>query len=140
MSDMKPKQPIRARDMMIDRYIEMDGLNTVADALAAMRRANACALIISKRDDDDEYGIVVLSDISRKVLARDRATDRVNLYEIMSKPVVSVHPAMDVRYVARLFHQFGLTLAPVMDDGKVVGLVRYNELVLQGLTDPANIG
>jgi predicted transcriptional regulator len=140
MTGMKSKTPVRASDVMIDRYLEIDGLNTVADAVAAMRRAGACVLIISKRDDDDEHGIVVLADISRKVLAMDRAMDRVNLYEIMTKPVIAVHPAMDVRYVARLFDQFGLNLAPVMDNGSVVGLVRYNELVLNGLMESANCG
>jgi len=140
MSDMTPKKPVRASDVMIDRYLEMDGLNTVADALAAMRRSDACALIISKRDDDDEYGIVLLSDISSMVLGMDRAPDRVNLYEIMTKPVITVHPAMDIRYVARLFHRFGLSIAPVTDNAKVVGLVRYNELVLEGLVELVNNG
>ncbi len=131
------RKPIRASDIMSDRYLEMDGVSSVADALAVMRGQDAYALIIKKRHVDDEFGIVVMSDIARKVLAVDRAPDRVNLYEIMAKPVIGVDPGMDVRYVARLFDHFDLTQAPVMSEGRVIGLISYRELVLQGLAPTA---
>ena len=93
------------------------------------------ALIVDKRNDDDEYGIVVLGDIAKKVLAKDRSPSRVNLYEIMTKPVMSVSPHMDIRYCARLFDQFGLASAPVQEHGKVIGVVTYQEIVLHGLIE-----
>lgn len=127
------KNPIRARDVMTDQFLKMDGLNTVAEALQAMHRENAGAVIINKRDDNDEHGIVLLVDIARKVLAADRAPDRVSLYQIMTKPAIGVHPEMDVRYIARLFDHFGLNQAPVISDGKVIGLVTYRDLVFNGL-------
>ncbi len=67
------------------------------------------------------------------MLARDRSPERVNVYEIMSKPVIGVDPAMDIRYCARLFEKFGLSMAPVIEQGNVVGLVSYNDLVLKGM-------
>ena len=88
---------------------------------------------MNKRHSDDEYGIVLLADIARKVLARDRAPDRINIYEIMSKPVVSVDPEMDIRYCARLFDKFGLSRAPVVEQRKVVGIVSYTDMVLRGM-------
>jgi predicted transcriptional regulator len=98
-------------------------------------KEEALALIVDKRDDDDEYGIVLLSDIAKKVLAANRAPERTNVYEIMSKPVLGVHPDMQVRYCARLFNAFGLTLAPVIDAAnEVLGMVSYDDLVLRGLS------
>jgi predicted transcriptional regulator len=67
------------------------------------------------------------------VLAKDRAPERVNVYEIMSKPVISVHPEMDIRYCSRLFAQYDLVRAPVIEGRKVVGIVSPNSLVLDGL-------
>ncbi|SFX18112.1 CBS domain-containing protein [Marinospirillum alkaliphilum] len=131
---MSDKKMIRVRDVMHSAHLEVDGLTTVADALKLMRQESAHALIIKKRDDNDEYGLVLVSDIAKKVLAVNKAPERVNVYEIMSKPVLSVRPDMQVRYCARMFNQFGLTLAPVIDSaGEILGLVNYDDLVLRGL-------
>jgi signal-transduction protein with cAMP-binding, CBS, and nucleotidyltransferase domain len=111
----------------------VDGMLTVADALRSMKFPETRTLIVDKRDADDEYGIVVFRDMAKKVLARDSSPERVNIYEIMAKPVVSVHPDMDVRYCTRLFDRFGLSRAPVLEDQKIIGLVSYTDIVLKGL-------
>lgn len=131
---MNQKKIVRVRDVMHSRFCRVDGLITVDQALQRMHEENAQALIIEKRDADDEYGIVLLSDIAKKVLAPNRAPERVNVYEIMSKPALGVRPDMQVRYCARLFDQFGLNLAPVIDSaGEIIGLVSYEDLTLRGL-------
>tara|TARA_R110002072_G_scaffold89737_9_gene201045 strand:+ start:28456 stop:28878 length:423 start_codon:yes stop_codon:yes gene_type:complete len=124
---------VKIKDVMRSNYLEMDGLKTVKEALIEMKKNNASYVIIQKRHEHDEYGVVMLSDIAKKVLAKDKSPDRVNLYEIMSKPVVSVPPGMDVRYCARLFDSFGLASAPVIDNGNVVGVVGYKALVFEGI-------
>ncbi len=124
---------IRTRDIMTHHYVQLDGLTTVKDALNELIAAEANVVIVNKRSEKDEYGIVQLSDIAKKVLAKDRSADRVNVYEIMTKPVISVSPDMDVRYCSRLFLSFGLASVPVIEKGQVVGIVSYNELVLRGL-------
>ena len=130
---MNKRRVIRVRDVMKKDFDIVDGLTTVADALRMMKHTETKTLLVDKRHEDDEYGIVQLSDIARHVLAKDRAPERVNIYEIMSKPVVSVHPDMDIRYCARLFDKFGLSRAPVVDGGKLVGIVSYTDMVLRGL-------
>ena len=135
---MSDRNIIKVRDVMKDHFIEMEGLMTVQDAISALQKEDAHTLIIKKRHDDDEYGIVVLGDIAKKVLAKDRSPSRVNLYEIMTKPVMSVSPHMDIRYCARLFDQFGLASAPVQEHGKVIGVVTYQEIVLHGLIEELN--
>ena len=123
---------IRVRDVMTDKFQTVDGLTTVHDALCIMKQQGAEALLVDKRSEDDEFGIVLLSDMARQVLAQDRSPKRVNIYEIMSKPVISVDPEMDIRYCARLFDKFGLALAPVIDRGKLVGLISYADMVMRG--------
>ncbi|MGB0721847.1 MAG: CBS domain-containing protein [Gammaproteobacteria bacterium] len=124
---------IRVRDVMKHAFDMVDGMATVAEALRQMEHVETKTLVVNKRHDDDEYGIVLLKDIATKVLARDRAPERVNIYEIMSKPVVGVEPAMDIRYCARLFERFGLSRAPVLENGRVVGVVSYTDIVIQGM-------
>jgi signal-transduction protein with cAMP-binding, CBS, and nucleotidyltransferase domain len=124
---------IRVRDVMKPQFDMVDGLATVADALKAMAHTDTKCLIVRKRHEDDEFGIVTLADIARQVLAVDRAPERVNIYEIMTKPMIHVPPEMDIRYCARLFARLDINRAPVVEDGRVIGIVGYTDMVIKGL-------
>ena len=124
---------IRVKDVMKSDFGTIEGVATVADALIKMKTLKTAVLIVHKRNEDDEYGMLTSGDIARHVLAKDRAPDRVNVYEIMSKPVISVHPDMDIRYCSRLFANYNLVRAPVLENKKVIGMVSPNSLVLDGL-------
>lgn len=132
---MNGQKIVRVRDVMKKNYDLVDGVMTVKDALKKMQYIDTKCLIVDKRHEDDEYGIVLLSDIAKEVLAKDRAPERVNVYEVMSKPVITVDPAMDIRYCARLFEKFGLSRAPVVEHQKVIGIVSFTDMVLHGLAD-----
>jgi signal-transduction protein with cAMP-binding, CBS, and nucleotidyltransferase domain len=129
------KKLITVRDVMHQKHLELDGLSTVREALNAMKDDNTDVIIVNKRHEHDAIGIVLLADIAKKVLARDKAPERVNVYEIMSKPVICIEPELDVRYCARLFERFGISNAPVVENGQVLGIVSYNELVFDGLCE-----
>lgn len=132
---MIKRKYISAREVMHTEHLELDGLATVKEALDAMKAANASVVMVKKRHEQDAWGILLLSDIAKKVLAKDRAPDRVNVYEIMSKPAISLDPDMDVRHCARMFERFGLSSVPVIENGEVLGIVSYSELVFKGLTE-----
>ena len=124
---------IRVREVMKKDFDMIDGRVTVMDALRTMKHVETKSLIVNKRHDDDEYGMVLISDIGKNVLAKDRSPDRVNVYEIMAKPLLSVDPDMDIRYCARYFENFGLSRAPVVENRKVIGIVSFTDMVLKGL-------
>ena len=130
---MTERNVIRVADVMERDYAIVDGVATVAEALAILGERNTHFLIVAKRHERDEFGIVMVADIAKHVLARNRSPERTNVYEIMSKPVLSVQPEMDIRYCARLFHRFGISTAPVIEGGEIKGIVAYDQLVLKGL-------
>lgn len=134
-ADLSARKRIRVREVMKNQFDLMDGTITVKDALLSMKHIETRALIVDKRHEHDEYGLVLISDIAKKVLAADRSPERVNLYEIMSKPVLGVTPDMDIRYCARLLERFGIMRAPVIESGRVVGVVSFHDLVLRGLME-----
>jgi predicted transcriptional regulator len=129
----KPKNVIRVRDVMKPEVDIMDGMRTITEAMKAMKYPDTRTLIVDKRHEDDEYGVVMFRDLAKRVLARNLSPNRVNIYEIMSKPVISVDPEMDIRYCARLFDRMGLSRAPVLENRQIVGLVSYTDIVLKGL-------
>jgi signal-transduction protein with cAMP-binding, CBS, and nucleotidyltransferase domain len=100
-----------------------------------MKRVEATVLMVEKRDEQDEYGMLSFADIAKQVIAKDRAPERVNAYEIMAKPVISVRPNMNTRYCARLFDTFGINHAPVIENEQVLGIVSYYLIALHGLPD-----
>ena len=130
---MTERKVIRVKDVMKKDFDMVDGLTSVSDAMQKMRHVETKCVLVDKRHADDAFGMVLISDVAKQVLAKDRAPERVNVYEIMTKPVMTVSPDMDIRYCARLFEQFGLSRTPVEQDGKIIGIVSLTDMVLNGL-------
>ena len=120
---------------MQKEYDVVDGMLTVKDALQAMQHPDNKCMIVEKRHEDDEFGLLLISDVARMVLAQDRAADRVNVYEVMQKPVIAVDPGMNIRYCARLLDRFSITRTPVIENDKVVGIVGFTDLVMIGIRE-----
>ena len=130
---MSLKPELRVGDVMVTEVISIDGLATVSDAMALMRQHNVNSLVVNRRDEDDEIGLVLVSDIARQVIAPNRPSDRVNVYEIMSKPVWTVPPEMLARYAVRLLARFDISRAVVVDhDRNPIGIVTLRDLTLGG--------
>ena len=121
-------------DVMKPKFDTIDRMATITEAIKAMKHIETKCLIVERHDEKDKIGLLLLSDISRLVLAKDKAPDRVNVYEVMIKPVLSVEPKMSVSNCARLFDQFDLSRAPVVENRVVVGIVSFTDLVLKGFT------
>jgi len=126
---------IKVAAVMKTEIRTIDPMSSVSEAMILMSKNGVSSLVIERRDEHDEYGLIVVSDIAKEIIAAGRSPDRVNVYEIMSKPVVSVHADMDVRYCSRMFDQFGLATAPVLLEGQIIGIVDYQALVLNGLAE-----
>lgn len=121
------------REIMKIKFSTISGAATISEALAKMKLANTSVLVVNKRHNNDEHGLITCADIARKVMAKDRSPKRVNVYEIMEAPVISVPPEMDIRYCARLFANYNLVRAPVLENSNIIGIVSPNSLVLDGL-------
>ncbi len=126
---------VPVRQIMRTDVALVNGRIDILEAMRIMKKVKATCLIVEKRHENDEYGMLLFSDVAKQVIAKDRAPERVNVYEIMAKPVISVRPDMDIRYCARLFDSFGISHAPVVENDKVVGIISYYLLVLEGLPD-----
>jgi predicted transcriptional regulator len=129
---MNEKSYIKVSDVMTTSIKTIDATATVADAIEVMREAGVSSLVAERRDESDEYGLIVVSDIAKHVIAENRSPERVNVYEIMSKPVLTVSADMNIRYAVRLLVQFGLSRGLVVDQNRIpVGLVTLRDMVLR---------
>jgi CBS domain-containing protein len=121
---------IRARDVMRLRLATIDGMATAKEAADTMRDAHETHLLVEKRGPDDAWGIVSIRDLIQGVILPGRPATDVNVFELMTKPVITVPPDMDIRYVARLLHNTGLSQVPVEENGELIGIISLSSLVL----------
>jgi CBS domain-containing protein len=121
---------IRARDVMHKGIVSIDGMATAREAAAKMRAEKVSCLLVKKRHTDDAWGIVVVQDFIKGVIIPGRSPAEVNLYEIMTKPIITVPADMDIRYVARLIYRAGIRRAPVEDGGELIGMISLSSLIL----------
>ena len=63
MTDKQQRHIVRVSDVMKKEFDTVDGLDTIEIALKKMRHINTKCLVVNKRHDNDEYGILLISDI-----------------------------------------------------------------------------
>jgi predicted transcriptional regulator len=126
---MEP-QVVKVSDVMQTSLLMVSGLESVQGAIRTMNEHNVSSLIIERRDQNDEYGVVTVQDIAAKVVATNRSTARTSVYQIMTKPALTFSGDMNVKYAIRLLARLGLTRALVVGDKGLLGLVTLRDLVL----------
>jgi CBS domain-containing protein len=121
---------VLARDVMQKEILTINGMATAREAVAMMRSERVFSLLVKKRHENDAWGILVVQDFIKGVIIPGRSPDDVNVYEIMTKPIITVPADMDIRYVARLIYRAGIRRAPVEDKGKIIGIISLSSLIL----------
>ena len=125
------KSPIKVRDVAHHTPILVDGLATVQEAVQLMNTRNVSALVVSRRDEGDEYGLVLLTEVARQVVSQNRSLSRTSVYEVMIKPAPSVDADMDIKYAIRHMTRFGLSHCIVLHGRELAGVVSQNEMTLR---------
>ncbi|MDH3741902.1 MAG: CBS domain-containing protein [Hyphomicrobiales bacterium] len=120
----------RVSDVMRTPLHMVSGLATVQGAIAEMKRYSVSSLIIERRDRDDEFGVITVHDIASKVVAVNKSTERTTVYEVMTKPALTVDADMNTRYAIRLLSRFQLTRALVTQGGELLGIVTLRDMLL----------
>jgi len=129
---------MKASDIMTRDVITVKGVTRVSEAVKLMRDSGLRALIVSPRDRDDAYGIVTEVDIAYKVAAFGKDPQTMRVFEIMTKPCITVSPDLGVEYVARLFANAGIRRAPVVDT-ELRGVVSVTDILMQSNFDAAPV-
>ena len=124
------EQIVRVADVMKTTLHMISGLATVQEAIDRMNALKVTSLVIERRDENDEYGVVTVQDIAAKVVAVNRSTQRTSVYQIMTKPTLTVHPEMNVKYAIRLLADHRHSRALVRDGATLLGFIAMRDLVL----------
>lgn len=121
---------VKVEDVMQKTFHVISGLATVMDAIEEMARHNVSSLVIERRHEGDEYGVVSIADIASRAVAQNRSLKRTNVYEIMNKPTLTLDPNMNVKYAIRLLSQLEHRRALVCGENGLMGFVTLRDMVL----------
>lgn len=121
-----PVKEVMARDPE-----RIEGLATVEEALARMKARHISSLVVERRDSRDEFGLLLVADIAREVIARNRSLGRTNVYEIMTKPAPALDADMNIKYAIRHMARLGLSHCIVLQGRELVGLVTLRDMTVR---------
>src|SRR3984957_8857342 len=99
----------------------------VLEAIRLMAEHHVGALLVMK--GDQLAGIVSERDYARKVILKGRSSAETPVSQIMSSPVVTVTLNSSVQECMQLMTARHLRHLPVLDGGKVIGMVSIGDLV-----------
>ncbi len=120
---------VRVRDVMIRDVVTIDGAAPLLEGLELMIKRSVKSLVIPPKADGDAFGILTFTDIARKVLAADERLEMLNIFDVMTKPCITVGESLDIRFAARLMTSLGLSRLIVSDGNSLHGIVSMTDLV-----------
>jgi len=107
--------------------LEIEGSASVFEAVKRMVEANVGSLLVT--EDGEVAGIVTERDYLRRVALEGRTDKETPVREIMSSPLVVVTPQTTVDECMALMTDRRIRHVPVVDDGRVVGIVSIGDVV-----------
>ena len=129
---------MKLRDIMTTNVIRISPEETVAVASRLLTRYNIGALPVCGRDGK-VCGILTDRDIVTRCLAAEKAPAVTTVREVMTRGINAVRPDMDLETAASLMRSNQIRRLPVMEDGKLCGMVSLGDLAAKGKA-PGEVG
>lgn len=105
----------------------IDPDDPVFEAIQLMAEHGIGALLVMK--GGELQGILSERDYARKVILLGRSSNDTPVWQIMSAPVLTVEPSSTVEHCMQLMTDRRVRHLPVVEDGKVVGMLSIGDLV-----------
>ena len=108
---------------------------SVYDAIEVMAEKGVGALLVMERNE--LLGIVSERDYARKVILRGRSSNDTPVSQIMTADVITVEPALTAQSCMQIMTEKRVRHLPVVDGGRVVGVLSIGDLVRAVLAEQA---
>ena len=117
----------------IARVVTVTPEQSVLEAIKVLAAQDVGAAIVMT--GQSLAGILSERDYTRKVILQGRSSDTTRVEEIMTANVVCVTPRTKARECMELMTQKNIRHLPVLDEGRVVGMVSIRDIVSDIISD-----
>lgn len=117
---------MKTKDVMVKEVVKVGSNTLVENAVKTMNRNEIGCLIVE--DNGQARGIVTQRDLLEKVLERSRDPRKLAVSEIMTKKLVVGTPEMEIHEAARLMFEKKIKKLPIVENGKLIGLVTLTNI------------
>ena len=133
METLKKIRNTPVSELMTKSVVTVAGNKLVSDALGLMKEHKITSVVVLPRNDEDTFGICTERDVLGKVIdpGEDVSADPWNtpIFRVMTKPVISIHPGMTVKYALRLMRQFKIRRLLVVDNNQLKGMISETDVL-----------
>jgi len=117
----------RLRQIMVKNIVTVKPNATVKSAAELMNAHEISCLVVAI--DEKPIGIVTEQDMLRRVMHKSRDPEKTCVSDIMSKPLIVAPPNMHAREASKLMLERNIRKLPVVENGRLVGLVTLTDLI-----------
>jgi CBS domain-containing protein len=114
------------RDIMTKEIVTIDGDRTALEAAKLMTEKGISSVFIVR--DGSPVGIVTERDYIKKICAKELAVSQVKIGSIMSKILTTASPETPIEVAVQRMVNHKIRRLPIMDGGKVVGIITVTDL------------
>lgn len=118
---------IQTGDIMVDKVITTTRHSTVEEAVRLMNEHEIGCLIVT--DNKKPVGIVTERDLLKRILAKSEDLKKIRVEEVMSTPLISVEPNVEIEDASRLMFQKSIKKMPIVKEDKLLGLVTLTDIL-----------
>jgi len=118
--------PKVVRDIMTKNVVTIEANRTALEAAKIMAEKGISSLIVLK--DKDPVGIITERDFVKKICIKELNVSRVKVNEVMSKLRTFADPEIPIEVAVQRMVNHKIRRLPIMEDGKVVGIITVTDL------------
>jgi CBS domain-containing protein len=116
-------------EMMVKDVVTVSCMATLREAMDLMRERRVKSLVVEKRQDSDAWGILTYTTILRTVIQEEGDVDLINVYDIATKPALTVPKQLEVRHAVKMMLDFDIKRVIVSSNNELEGILTMNDIV-----------
>lgn len=120
---------VLVRDVMSKEVKVVRSDTSIKEVVATMNKFNIGSIIVVQ--GDRPVGIITERDILRRLVEPCLAPETLTARQIMTSPVLTISESANIEETAKLMARKGIKRLPVTDNGKLVGMITYTDIVAE---------